>query len=88
MNHFIHRLEQLQMREAVVHEKLTTCITYQSAILDFTIREGFRCQRTAIEDIVLAMNRMEMDLRTECCHLKLEQALITSEMQFTEGATT
>ncbi|MFA4136145.1 MULTISPECIES: hypothetical protein [unclassified Brevibacillus] len=88
MNHLIHRLEQLQMREAVVHEKLKTCITYQSAILDFTIREGFRCQRTAIEDIVLAVNRIEMDLRTECCQLKLELALITSEMQFTEGATT
>ncbi|UHA73726.1 hypothetical protein [Paenibacillus sp. 481] len=87
MSHLIEKLEQLYERESVVNERLETCIAYQSAILDYTIQEGFRCHQTAIEDILLAVHRVEMDLRTEVCHLKLAKALVSSEVRFAKGET-
>ncbi|UHA73755.1 hypothetical protein [Paenibacillus sp. 481] len=88
MNHLIEKLEQLYAKEAVLDERLSTCLAYQTAILDFTIQEGYRSHRTVIEDIMFAVHRVEMDLRMESCRLKLEKVLLSSEIRSTEGATT
>lgn len=88
MKHLIEKLEQLYARETVLHERLATCMAYQTAILDFTIQEGYRSHRTVIEDIMFAVHRVEMDIRMEGCRLKLEKVLISSEIRSVEETTT
>ncbi|MDK8182623.1 hypothetical protein [Paenibacillus sp. UMB4589-SE434] len=87
MNHLFEKLEQLKLKETILNDQMETCTAYLTALLDFTVQEGTRYHHTAIEKIALAVHFIEMDLRTEYCHLKLAQALVSSEIHCAEGAT-
>jgi hypothetical protein len=86
MNHLIIKRQKLILEENILKQQVETCEMYQSSMFDFTVSQGKSFHRLTIEDILLAIHRLEINLRTELFHLKLEQALITSEIKVVEGA--
>lgn len=67
---------RLLTEETTLRQQIATCEAFLMKVFDFTNRKGYLVPPLAIEEAVIAIHRIESNLRTELVYLRLEMALM------------
>ena len=81
MNDLASKYNDLVKQEKAFFKQIDTAELCLIAIFDYTFQYGEVTDKLTLEDMIMAMHQIEMDLRTEMLHLRLEKALVAGELK-------
>ncbi|RJE91284.1 hypothetical protein D3P07_04315 [Paenibacillus sp. 1011MAR3C5] len=77
MNTYNRYIEQ----EDTIYKRLETLEQCQYAILHYIFRDGEQFNKLMVKEVLLGINQLEIDVRFELLHLRLEKAFLAYEMK-------
>lgn len=68
-------------QEDTIYKRLETLEQCQCAILHYIFRYGEQFNKLMVKEVLLGINQLEIDVRMELLHLRLEKAFLAYEMK-------
>ncbi|NEW04686.1 hypothetical protein GK047_01455 [Paenibacillus sp. SYP-B3998] len=81
MNTLAEKYSQLIQQEDSYFKQVRTTEMCMTALFEYTIQYGELLNKLAVEDILNAIHQIEMNMRTELLHLRLEKAFLACAMK-------
>jgi hypothetical protein len=81
MNDLAAKYDELSAQEQEFLKQIGTVELCITAIIDYIFRYGDLTNKLTAEDILIAVHQIEIELRIEMLHLRLEKALVACELK-------
>ena len=73
MNDLVSKYDELAAQEQAFFQQIGTAELCLTAIVDYLFLYGDITSKLTVEDIMMAVHQIEIDLRIEMLHLRLEK---------------
>ncbi len=81
MDELASRYDELAAQERTLFQQISTAELSLSALFNYIFQYVDVTNKLIVEDIMSAVHQIELDLRTEMLHLRLEKAIVSCELK-------
>ncbi|MDB5056300.1 MAG: hypothetical protein JWM44_4350 [Bacilli bacterium] len=81
MNDLAAKYDELSAKEQEFLKQIGTAELCITAIIDYIFRYGDLINKLTAEDILIAVHQIEIELRIEMLHLRLEKSFVACELK-------
>lgn len=81
MNDLASKYDEMALRENSFYKQIGTAELCITAIINYIFQYGDLTDKLTIEEVLNVIHQIEMDLRTNLLHLRLEKAFVACELK-------